>query len=96
MFDAEFALRIGLVDDVVDDAAGLLAAREAIAADAKLTGPLAVRASKRLVDHVAAHHLDHGLIEHTAREIARARTSPEGQEGVRAFLERRRPAWLED
>ena len=58
-------------------------------------GPEAVRASKRLVDHVAAHHLDHGLIEHTAREIARARVSPEGQEGVRAFLERRRPGWLE-
>lgn len=95
VFDAEFALRIGLVDELVDDAAGLLAAQDAIAAEAMLTGPEAVRASKRLVDHVAAHDLDHRLIEHTAREIARARVSPEGQEGVRAFLERRRPEWLE-
>ena len=49
---------------------------------------------KRLVDHVAAHALDRGLIEYTAREIARVRVGEEGQEGVRAFIERRRPAWL--
>ena len=94
VFDAEQALAIGLLDKVVDDAAGLLAAREAIAADALLGAPQAVRDSKRLVDHVAAHKLDHGLIDHTAREIARARVGAEGQEGVRAFIERRRPAWL--
>ena len=94
VFDAERALAIGLIDEVVDDAAGLMAAAEAIARDALLCAPGAVRDSKRLVDHVAAHHLDHGLIEHTAREIARARVGPEGQEGVRAFIERRRPNWL--
>jgi methylglutaconyl-CoA hydratase len=93
-FDAERALAIGLVDEVVEDAAGLIAAREAIVADALLCASGAVRESKRLVDHVAAHKLDHGLIEYTAREIARARVGPEGQEGVRAFIERRRPAWL--
>ncbi len=94
VFNAERALAIGLVDEVVEDAAGLIAAREAIVADALLGAPEAVRESKRLVDHVAAHKLDHGLIEHTAREIARARVGAEGQEGVRAFIERRRPAWL--
>ena len=93
-FDADHAHHIGLIDEVVEDAAALLAARNAIARDALLCAPEAVRHSKQLVDHVAAHHLDHGLIEHTAREIARARVSPEGQEGVRAFIERRRPAWL--
>ena len=94
VFDAERALAIGLVDEVVADAAGLLEAREAIARDALPCAPDAVRASKHLVDHVAAHALDHGLIEYTAREIARARVGAEGQEGVRAFIERRRPAWL--
>jgi len=94
VFDADRALAIGLVDEVVADAAGLLEAREAIARDALVCAPGAVRESKRLVDHVAAHHLDQGLIEHTAREIARARVGAEGQEGVRAFIERRRPAWL--
>ena len=94
VFDADRALAIGLIDEVVNDAAGLIAAREAIVADALLGAPEAVRESKRLVDHVAAHKLDHGLIEYTAREIARARVGAEGQEGVRAFIERRRPAWL--
>jgi methylglutaconyl-CoA hydratase len=93
-FDADRALAIGLVDQVVDDAAGLIAARDAIAADALLCAPEAVRESKRLVDHVAAHALDHGLIDYTAREIAKVRVGPEGQEGVRAFFERRRPAWI--
>jgi methylglutaconyl-CoA hydratase len=96
MFDAERALAIGLVDEVVEDAAGLIEARDAIAADALLGAPRAVRESKRLVDHVAAHKLDHGLIEYTAREIARTRVGAEGQEGVRAFIERRRPAWIRE
>ena len=94
VFDADRALAIGLIDEVVEDAAGLITAREAIVADALLGAPEAVRESKRLVDHVAAHKLDHALIEYTAREIARARVGAEGQEGVRAFIERRRPTWL--
>jgi methylglutaconyl-CoA hydratase len=96
VFDADRALAIGLVDEVVEDAAGLIAARDAIAADALLCAPDAVRESKRLVDHIAAHKLDQGLIEYTAREIARARVGPEGQEGVKAFFERRRPAWIDE
>jgi methylglutaconyl-CoA hydratase len=96
VFDADRALAIGLVDEVVEDAAGLMAARDAIAADALLGAPGAVRESKRLVDHVAAHKLDRGLIDYTAREIARVRVGPEGQEGLRAFVERRRPTWIRE
>jgi methylglutaconyl-CoA hydratase len=40
--------------------------------------------------------IDHGLMEETARRIAHARATPEGREGVRAFLERRKPSWAED
>ncbi|MFY8139758.1 MAG: enoyl-CoA hydratase/isomerase family protein, partial [Caulobacter sp.] len=36
---------------------------------------------------------DRGLMEETARRIARARVSVEGQEGVRAFLDKRDPSW---
>ncbi|MBV8593697.1 MAG: enoyl-CoA hydratase/isomerase family protein [Caulobacteraceae bacterium] len=95
-FDAEEAVRIGLVDRLVDGPLGLLEAREAIAREAVLAAPEAVRRSKRLVEHVAGRAIDHGLMEHTAHEIARVRVGPEGQEGVRAFLDRRRPAWLAD
>ena len=52
-------------------------------------------AAKRLVHDLAGRHLDHGLMEDTARRIARARVSAEGQEGVRAFLDKRPPRWAE-
>ena len=38
-------------------------------------------------------HADHRLMQETARRLARQRVSPEGREGVAAFLERRRPTW---
>ena len=59
----------------------------------KACAPGAVGDAKRLVHHVAHHKLDGGLMEDTARRIARARVSVEGQEGVRAFLEKRKPVF---
>ena len=55
--------------------------------------PGAMGDAKALVHHVAAHKLDNSLMEDTAKRIARARVSEEGQEGVRAFLEKRKPVW---
>jgi methylglutaconyl-CoA hydratase len=94
-FDAAEALRFGLIDQVVEGPEGLAAAREAIAAEILSCGPEAVGESKRLVDHVAGRHIDHALMTDTAHWIARVRVGPEGQEGVKAFLERRRPSWME-
>jgi methylglutaconyl-CoA hydratase len=45
---------------------------------------------------VAGKTIDHALMDETARRIARRRVSPEGQEGVRAFLGRRKPSWAAD
>jgi methylglutaconyl-CoA hydratase len=85
-FDAETALRIGLVHEV---AADLDAAVDRILAELRTGGPRAVRAAKRLV-------LDAPLDgTETARRIAERRTSEEGQEGLRAFVERRKPSWLQ-
>jgi len=85
-FDAETALRVGLVHEVVPPAE-LDAAVERILGELLSAGPEAARAAKRLV-------LDAPLDgEETARRIARRRTSAEGQEGLRAFLERRPPSW---
>ena len=47
------------------------------------------------MNDIANHKLDHGLMEDTAKRIARARVSAEGQEGVRAFLDKRKPNWAE-
>lgn len=92
-FDAPEALRIGLVDEVVADAAALDRRAEQLAEDAIWTAPGAVADAKRLADDVAGRELDHHLLADTARRIAERRASPEGREGVRAFLERRKAAW---
>lgn len=93
-FDAVEAQRFGLIDLVVEGPEGLATAREAIAADIMACGPEAVGESKRLVDHVAHHAIDHGIMTETAHWIARVRVGPEGQEGVRASLEGRPPSWM--
>ncbi len=82
-FDATTALRIGLVHEVVDD---LDAAVARVLAELRSAGPRAARHAKRLV-------LDRPDATETARRIAERRTSDEGQEGLRAFLERRDPDW---
>ena len=85
-FDAEVALRIGLVSEVTEDAGE---AAEAIVESLLAGGPGAVREAKRLVRERPA-----GV--ETARIAATRRASAEGQDGLRAFLDRRRPSWLAD
>ena len=83
-FDARTALRIGLVHEVTSD---VDAAVERVLAELRTAGRQATREAKRLV-------LDAPLdAKETARRIAERRTSEEGQEGLRAFLERRRASW---
>ena len=82
-FGAATALRIGLVHEV---AADLDAALESVLAELANAGPRAARHAKKLV-------LDRPDGPETARRIAERRTSEEGQEGLRAFLERRSANW---
>ena len=82
-FDAETALRIGLVHEVAED---LDAAVERVVGELLSAGPHAARWAKRLV-----RERPDG--PETARWIAERRTSEEGQEGLRAFLEKRPAAW---
>lgn len=84
-FDAETALRIGLVSEVSEDAGERA---EAIVRDILAGGPIAVREAKRLVRERPS-----GV--DTAHIAAARRTSDEGQDGLRAFLDRRAPGWLE-
>jgi methylglutaconyl-CoA hydratase len=84
-FDAETALRIGLVHEV---AADLDEAVDRVVGELLSAGPLAARWAKRLV-----RERPDG--PETARWIAERRTSDEGQEGLHAFLDRRRPSWRE-
>ncbi len=94
-FDAVRAQRIGLVHEVVEGEAALDAAVESALADLLAAGPTAARAAKSIVREVRG--LPHGSAKwHTARVIATQRRSEEAQEGSRAFLEKRRPAWMPD
>lgn len=94
VFDAAFAEKIGLVSEVVADAAALKAAHDRIAREVLACAPAALDDAKRLATDVAFRNIDHDLLDLTARRIAAARVSEEGQEGVRAFLERRKPSWM--
>jgi methylglutaconyl-CoA hydratase len=93
-FAAERAQTIGLVHDVVESDA-LDGAVDAIARELETAGPSAVSAAKRLIRDVTATTYDATRALTTAA-IARQRTSDEGQEGLRAFLERRAPNWTRE
>jgi len=82
-FDAETAFRIGLVHEVTDN---LEVSLTGVLTELRSAGPRAARHAKRLI-------LERPDGPETARRIAERRASDEGQEGLRAFLERRRPGW---
>jgi methylglutaconyl-CoA hydratase len=94
VFDADAAWSYGLVDEVFDDAAGLEAARDALIEEMVPCAPGAIGDAKALVNDFAGQKIDRGLIDESARRIARRRVSDEGQEGVRAFLDKRKPSWV--
>jgi methylglutaconyl-CoA hydratase len=86
-FDAKRAHAIGLVHEVVPEAV-IDAAVGRIIAELNSAGPQATAAAKALVARVVAADYD-ATREITAAAIAKQRTTEEGQEGLRAFLERR-------
>ncbi len=92
-FDAAEALRISFVHEVVT-ADQLDASVDAIAKVVASNSPNAVRECKRLVADLADQDIDEALIAETAERITRIRASNEGREGVRGFLEKRKPSWL--
>ena len=90
-FDAQHALEIGLVDAVESPAE--LDSKLALYVDAIVAGaPNAVNAAKKLVRDVGGRPIAE-VRDETIKRIAALRVSPEGQEGMRAFLERRKPSW---
>ena len=92
-FSAAEALRIGFVHEMA--APDALDARvDAILKNLLAASPAAVRACKRLVADVAGREIDDALIAQTVETIADIRASDEGREGVRSFLEKRKPNWL--
>ena len=83
-FDAEVALQIGLVHEVAPE---LDAAVDRVVGELLTSGPAAAREAKALIRRRSREP------QELAQLAARLRTSDEGQEGLRAFLDKRSPAW---
>ncbi len=91
-FSAQTAAQLGLVSEVVeedqlDDEINTLIK--------SLLGnsPAAIKGAKQLVFDVAGREINDELIDFTSERIAEIRVSPEGQEGLSAFFEKRKPLW---
>lgn len=93
IFTAAYAREIGLVH-IVTTAAELDQAVADKVGELLKSAPLAIRACKALALNVG--HMDSETARrYTAETIARLRVSEEGQEGLQAFLEKRKPGWIE-
>ncbi|MGQ9425153.1 enoyl-CoA hydratase/isomerase family protein [Gilvimarinus sp. F26214L] len=92
VMSAQTALELNVVHEVLPEP-DLDAKVDEIAGHLLNSGPQALAASKELVHQVEANFPDRDLQEYTARLIAKLRTGEEGQEGLSAFLEKRKPRW---
>jgi methylglutaconyl-CoA hydratase len=95
VFSAEAAREFGLIGHVMGSAEDIDGFVAEFSRTMKACAPGAIGDSKRLVHDVAGKEINHDLMQETAKRIGRARVSAEGQEGVRAFLDKRRPSWTE-
>ena len=92
-FDAAEAWRIGLVHELAVNEEELDQKVGEIVDALLACGPVAQREAKDLIRAVAHRPVTSEVIQDTAERIARIRSSPEGREGVAAFLEKRKPGW---
>jgi methylglutaconyl-CoA hydratase len=93
-FLAAAAANIGLIQHVVAHELALDALIHSKISQILTSAPGAVAAAKELVFGVAAKSLE-GALEFTAEAIAKVRAGAEGQAGMKAFLERQKPPWIE-
>ncbi|MFK7976748.1 MAG: enoyl-CoA hydratase/isomerase family protein [Halioglobus sp.] len=94
-FDAGKALSLGLVSEIVP-AEKLDTSIAALCHTLCGCGPTAVRAAKLLATEVGNKPIDNSLLEDTSKRIAAIRVSAEGQEGLAAFLNKRKPNWIQE
>lgn len=91
-FDAPEAYRIGFIHDICEDA-DLAGKVGHLLSQIYTSGPKAVVAVKELIPLIAHVPVMEDIVEETARRLAELRATPEAQEGLSAFLEKRQTAW---
>eukprot|EP00053_Salpingoeca_punica_P007831 m.71165 g.71165 ORF g.71165 m.71165 type:complete len:338 (+) comp14349_c0_seq1:66-1079(+) len=93
-FSADQAKTLSLVNEVVETEQDLEKTASELLKTMVLNSPSAVRASKRLIYKLSHSHLSQDeLLQTTAQALADQRVSTEGQEGLKAFFEKRKPSW---
>lgn len=94
-FSAAEAYRLGLVHELVPDEEALDDAVGEIVDKLLRNGPAALGACKEMLAALDGHPLDGDLVLESAARATQVRLSSEGQEGIAAFLEKRKPAWAQ-
>ncbi|MGB0937761.1 MAG: enoyl-CoA hydratase/isomerase family protein [Colwellia sp.] len=94
-FYAQKALSLGLVDEVVESHLLTMKVDEMVST-LLLNSPAAMKAAKQLIVDVAHKEINDHLLTQTSEQIASIRVSKEGQEGLTAFFEKRKPSWQID
>lgn len=94
-FSADIALRMGLVHEV-SDMENFEARLNDIIDEFLKAAPLAAREAKTLIFNVQAHRLEseESVVDYTCKTISKIRIGDEGQEGMNALLEKRKPGWM--
>ncbi|MCZ2723710.1 enoyl-CoA hydratase-related protein [Marinomonas sp. 15G1-11] len=96
VINATDALHMGLVHKLVSSYEELTESADAMIQQLKQNSPKAVTAAKELILNVSQKDISAELIQHTIECIADIRVSNEGQEGLSAFLNKRRPSWVSE
>lgn len=94
VFSSRRARRIGLLSEAVTEEELDTNINDLVTQILK-NGPQAVALAKQLIFDVANRPISKALAEHTSESIAKVRVSPEGQEGLHAFLQKRPANWLQ-
>lgn len=92
LFVVNEAHRIGLVDEIYKDG-HLESELSKLMASFESASPSAMKRAKQLINEVVSGSIDVSNTTATSTILAEALLSPEGQEGVHAFLEKRKPEW---
>ncbi|WP_372625400.1 enoyl-CoA hydratase/isomerase family protein [Arsukibacterium sp.] len=92
-FSADTAKSLGLLHEIVS-ATELTQKADTLAEQLLQNSPAAMSAAKALIHNIYNRKISNNVVAHTTQAIAEIRVSDEGQEGLSAFLEKRRPNWL--
>ncbi|MBM08424.1 MAG: hypothetical protein CMF69_02430 [Magnetovibrio sp.] len=95
IFDAEKALELGLIHQVVqpDELNNFV---DRLVKNMMRNSPAAMSAAKELIRKISKEPINKDILDYTAKCIANIRATAEGQEGITAFLAKRKPSWAKE